>query len=345
MLVGKILRLIALVNLCLLPASRSSALPTASSEHSKQMRFSCRDRILEILSLPAEGRFDSERLVSFDQVLRDQLKNIVEKRSFALEPLSKELGFHLFPSRLAKVKEHPNSEEIIGFDSKGVYVQLLNSSETVEDSSFRRRYIVKEGYNQDRQVDLIQIPNLFESANLPPARIETYLNQFGSRRSGEEVMGYLLLHEWIHAQQSRNTSWGFYLSQYHSILNESVHFKKISKKRLLHWGWTALVTLSGHRRLSSGAELLSEFQAQSIAPLPGLNPKEIQSLWKRILKQVTSNNSDWEDVRRALSRFQALISQMSRFDQSRRAAFAANFAVDSAIDWLHKTKSYHASSR
>jgi hypothetical protein len=305
----------------------------------------CRDRILELLSLPAEGRYDTGQLVSFDRSLRRELRNVSEKKAFSLEMMSKELGIHLFPTRLRRIRERASSHDLIGFDSKGVYVQVVSQSESIPPSSFERQYLQGPNTNSVHEVRLITLPNLFALDQDKDQHLQDYVSRFGSNRSGDEVMGYLLLHEWIRAQQAMWTSWGFYLDQYSHLRHRRPDKKSPIRSRLWILGHVAAINLSGHDRLSAGAHLLNEFQAQSIVPLPGFSPKEARDLWMRVLKQLTSRTPDWEILRNSLDQFQHLLKRNQSYPAESLQQLLSPTALESALEWLWKTKTFYGSSR
>ena len=308
-------------------------------------RSRCQGVILEILKLPAEGRMDAGQLVSFDRALRKELSNISLSKSFTLEKISQQLGFHIFPQRFARVKSSQPEEELIGFDSKGLYVQVFSSKETIIPSGFARQYLKGPAYNSDREVNLIKLPNLYQPDEASMSHVNEFIGRFGSNRSGDEVMGYLLLHEWINAQQAKGTSWGQYLDQLKRIQNGPGASKVGLKALLLKWGHLSLIKVAGSNRLVAGALLLSEIQSQSIAPLPGFRPKQIRNLWLQILKQLTRSACDWELIRKNLREFQALLVSSAAFSQDQKSLFASPTAIEAAIEWLWKTKHFSGSSR
>jgi hypothetical protein len=318
---------------------------SAASNQAGNVTARCRDRFLELLNLPAEGRYDTGQLVSFDRKLRKELKNVSEKKAFSLELMSKELGIHLFPMRLRRMKERASPNDLIGFDSKGVYVEMISHSDSVPPSNFERRYLRGASYNTDQQVRLITLPNLFAIDQEQDRHLQDYISRFGSNRSGDEVMGYLLLHEWIHAQQSRSTSWGFYLDQYSHMRNGPAGSKMTLETRLWRWGKMALIKLTGHQRLAAGARLLNEIQAQSIITLPGFSPKDVRSLWMKILKQLTSSQPDWRLIRSNLTHFQTMVKEAPTYTEASRQQLLSPIALESAIEWLWKTKNFYGSSR
>jgi hypothetical protein len=318
---------------------------SAASNEVGSLTFHCRNRILELLSLPAEGRFDTGQLVSFDRSLRKELKDVVVKRTFTLEMMSAELDIHLFPSRLRRMKERESLDDLIGFDAKGLYVQLVSSADAVPRSSFARRYLQGPNYNPDYQVQVISLPNLFKIDQESSNHLKDYIARFGSNRSGDEVMGYLLLHEWIHAQQSRRTSWGFYLDQYSHIQSMRPDKSAPIRSRIQKFGRLAAINLSGHKRLAAGAHLLNEFQAQSIVPLPGFSPKESRDLWMKILKHLTSGRPDWKLIRDSLERFQHILKMNRTYSEESRLELLSPVALESAIEWLWKTKHFYGSKR
>ena len=318
---------------------------SAASKPAVSATSRCRDRILELLSLPAEGRFDTGQLVAFDRNLRKELKDVSEKKAFSLELMSKELGIHLFPTRLRRIKERASAHDLIGFDSKGVYVQVVSHSESVPSSNFGRQYLQGPNTNSDHEVRLITLPNLFAIDQNKDQQLQDYVSRFGSNRSGDEVMGYLLLHEWIHAQQARWTSWGFYLDQYSHLRHRRPDKKSPIRSRLWILGHLAAINLSGHDRLSAGAHLLNEFQAQSIVPLPGFSPKEARDLWMRVLKQLTSATPDWKIVRNSLDQFQHLLKRNQTYSAESLQQLLSPISLESALEWLWKTKTFYGSSR
>jgi hypothetical protein len=194
-------------------------------------------------------------------------------------------------------------------------------------------------------VRLITLPNLFAIDQDKDQHLQAYVSRFGSNRSGDEVMGYLLLHEWIHAQQARGTSWGFYLDQYSHLRHRRPDKKSPIRSRLWILGHLAAINLSGHDRLSAGDHLLNEFQAQSIVPLPGFSPKEARDLWMQVLKQLTSATPDWEIVRNSLDQFQHLLRKNRTYSESSRRELSSAVALESALEWLWKTKTFYGSSR
>jgi len=338
--------LFSLVGLTLLQMALSAHEPLdAKAMEGLGTRSRCQGVILEILKLPAEGRMDAGQLVSFDRALRKELTTISQKKSFTLEMMSQELGFHIFPQRFARVKSSQPEEELIGFDSKGLYVQVLSSKETIVPSGFSRQYLKGPNYNSDREVNLIQLPNLYQPEAASMSHVNDFIGRFGSNRSGDEVMGYLLLHEWINAQQAKGTSWGQYLDQLKRIQNGPSAFKVDLKSLLLKWGHLSLLKMAGSNRLVAGALLLNEIQSQSIVPLPGFRPKQIRNLWLQILKQLTRSSCDWDLIRKNLREFQALITSSAAFSQDQRAVFALPTTIEAALEWLWKTKNFRGSSR
>jgi hypothetical protein len=308
-------------------------------------RSRCQGVILELLKLPAKGRIDAAQLVHFDRALRKKLINISQKKSFSLKIMSQELGFHIFPQRLDRVKASQPEEEIIGFDFKGLYVQVLSSKDTIAPSGFSRQYLRGPNYNSDREINLIQLPNLFKPEATSMPHVDEFILRFGSHRSGDEVMGYLLLHEWINSQQTRGTSWGRYLDELRRIQNRPQTTKADFTAALLRWGHLSLIKMAGSNRLAAGALLLNEIQSQSIVPLPGFRPMQIRRLWLQILKQLPRSDCDWDLITKNLKELQSLIISSAAFSQDQRTLFALPSTLQSALEWLWRTKHFAGSKR